>query len=77
MEKKSVYANMAQKEETVQESTAFTKHGRQTNQKLKPYIVLQYLLKNTNENSVAFSYKHKNRTSGLDVRFPFGGGEEG
>ena len=59
MEKKSVYANMAQKEETVQESTAFTKHGRQTNQKLKPYIVLQYLLKNTDENSVAFSYKHK------------------
>lgn len=28
------------------------RHGRQTNQKLKPYIVLQYLLKNTDENHV-------------------------
>ena len=26
------------------------KHGKQPNQKLKPYIVLQYLLKNTDEN---------------------------
>lgn len=27
------------------------KHGKQTNQKLKPYVVLQYLLKYSDENN--------------------------
>ena len=29
-------------------------HGRKNNQKLKPYLVLQYLLKYTDEDNVAF-----------------------
>ncbi len=33
--------------------TVAAKHGKQTNQKLKPYMVLQFLLKNTDENHVA------------------------
>ena len=35
------------------------KHGKQTNQKLKPYVVLQYLLKYSDENntkSALFSF---------------------
>ena len=27
-------------------------HGRQANQKLKPYLVLQYLMRHTDENNV-------------------------
>ena len=31
-------------------------HGKKSNQKLKPYLVLQYLLKNTDENHLATAY---------------------
>ena len=32
------------------------KHGKQVNQKVKPYVVLQYLLKNSDENNVVTAY---------------------
>ena len=32
-------------------------HGKKPNQKLKPYLVQQYLLKNTDEDHVASAYK--------------------
>ena len=32
------------------------KHGKQNNQKMKPYLVLQYLLKNTDENHTQSAY---------------------
>ncbi|KIR02314.1 hypothetical protein P261_01129 [Lachnospiraceae bacterium TWA4] len=38
------------------EDKVVAKHGRQVNQKLKPYMVLQYLLKNTDENHVVDGY---------------------
>ena len=31
-------------------------HGKKSNQKLKPYVVLQYLMKNTDENYLATAY---------------------
>ena len=31
-------------------------HGKKPNQKLKPYVVLQYLLKYTDENNVATAF---------------------
>ena len=31
-------------------------HGKKSNQKLKPYVVLQYLMKNTDENHLATAY---------------------
>lgn len=40
----------------MQESNDTPKHGRKANQKLKPYLVMQYLLKNTDESNVATSY---------------------
>ena len=33
-----------------------TKHGKQNNQKMKPYLVLQYLLKNSDENHTKSAY---------------------
>ena len=33
-------------------------HGRKENQKLKPYLVLQYLLRQSDENHVHISHKH-------------------
>ena len=35
-----------------------TKHGKQNNQKMKPYLVLQYLLKNSDENHTKSAYYH-------------------
>lgn len=32
------------------------KHGRQLNQKMKPYVVLQYLMKETDENHLVTAY---------------------
>ncbi len=32
------------------------KHGKQNNQKMKPYLVMQYLLKNTDENNTKSAY---------------------
>lgn len=33
------------------------KHGKQNNQKMKPYLVMQYLLKNSDENNVITAYE--------------------
>ena len=32
------------------------KHGRKQNQKMKPYVVLQYLMKETDENHLVTAY---------------------
>ena len=44
---------MAQKTDTGSEA----QHGKKPNQKLKPYLVQQYLLKNTDENHVVNAYE--------------------
>ena len=31
-------------------------HGKKPNQKVKPYVVLQYLLKNTDEDHIAICF---------------------
>ncbi len=46
---------MARKVDTYLEDTP-AKHGKKPNQKLKPYVVLQYLLKYTDENNVATAF---------------------
>ena len=38
------------------EGKVIAKHGKQTNQKLKPYVVLQYLLKYSDENNTKSAY---------------------
>ena len=46
---------MARKVDAYLEDTPAT-HGKKPNQKLKPYVVLQYLLKYTDENNVATAF---------------------
>ena len=46
---------MARKVDAYLEDTP-AKHGKKPNQKLKPYVVLQYLLKYTDENNVATAF---------------------
>ena len=36
---------------------SMSQHGKKPNQKIKPYIVLQYLLKYTDENNLATAYE--------------------
>ena len=45
-------ANMARKADSYLEKKP-AQHGKKPNQKVKPYVVLQYLLKYTDENHVA------------------------
>ena len=40
-----VYKKVTRKADRLLEGKVVAKHGKQTNQKLKPYVVLQYLLK--------------------------------
>ena len=40
-----VYKKVTRKADKGLEGKVVAKHGKQTNQKLKPYVVLQYLLK--------------------------------
>lgn len=42
--------------QTTERTEVIAKHGKQINQKLKPYLVLQYLLKSTDENHLATSF---------------------
>ena len=44
-----VYKKMTRKADKGLEGKVIAKHGKQTNQKLKPYVVLQYLLKYSSE----------------------------
>ena len=40
-----VYKKVTRKADKGLEGKVIAKHGKQTNQKLKPYVVVQYLLK--------------------------------
>ena len=46
-----VYKKMTRKADKHLEGKVIAKHGKQNNQKLKPYLVLQYLLKYSDENN--------------------------
>ena len=51
-----VYKKVTRKADKGLEGKVVAKHGKQTNQKLKPYVVLQYLLKYSDENNTKSSY---------------------
>lgn len=51
-----VYKKVTRKADKGLEGKAVAKHGKQTNQKLKPYVVLQYLLKYSDENNAKSAY---------------------
>ena len=51
MEKKTVYKKFTRKADKGLEGKVIAKHGRQKDQKLKPYLVLQYLLKHSDEHN--------------------------
>ena len=42
--------------ETIMREKERSQHGKKPNQKLKPYVVLQYLLKNTDEDHIATAF---------------------
>ena len=44
-----VYKKVTRKADKGLEGKVIAKHGKQINQKLKPYVVLQYLLKYSSE----------------------------
>ena len=50
------YKKMTRKADKGLEGKVVAKHGKQTNQKLKPYVVLQYLLKYSDENNTKSAY---------------------
>ena len=51
-----VYKKMTRKADKGLDGKVIAKHGKQTNQKLKPYVVLQYLLKYSDENNTKSAY---------------------
>ena len=51
-----VYKKVTRKADKGLEGKVIAKHGKQTNQKLKPYVVLQYLLKYSDENNTKSAY---------------------
>ena len=51
-----VYKKMYRKADEHLKDTIPVAHGKKANQKMKPYIVLQYLMKHTDENHVASAY---------------------
>lgn len=51
-----VYKKITRKADKGLEGKIIAKHGKQTNQKLKPYVVLQYLLKYSDENNTKSAY---------------------
>ena len=56
MEKKPTYKKMTRKADKGLEGKVVAKHGKQTNQKLKPYVVLEYLMKYSDENNTKSAY---------------------
>ena len=50
------YKKFYRKEDKILYGTVEAKHGKQVNQKIKPYVVLQYLLKESDENNVKSAY---------------------
>ena len=51
-----VYKKITRKADKGLEGKVVAKHSKQTNQKLKPYVVLQYLLKYSDENNPKSTY---------------------
>ena len=51
-----VYKKMTRKADKHLEGKVIAKHGKQNNQKLKPYLVLQYLLKYSDENNTKSAF---------------------
>ena len=51
-----VYKKVTRKADKGLEGKVIAKHGKQTNQKLKLYVVLQYLLKYSDENNTKSAY---------------------
>lgn len=56
MSDKPVYKKMTRKADKHLEGKVIAKHGKQNNQKLKPYLVLQYLLKYSDENNAKSAF---------------------
>ena len=56
MAEEIVYKKFYRKADKHLNGTIEAKHGKQTNQKVKPYIVLQYLLKYSDESHVRSAY---------------------
>lgn len=56
MEEKPVYKKFYRKADAHLNGKVIAKHGKRDNQKLKPYVVLQYLLKYSDENNVKSAY---------------------
>ena len=51
-----VYKKVTRKADKGLEGKVIAKHGKQTNQKLKPYVVLEYLMKYSDENNTKSAY---------------------
>ena len=51
-----IYKKMTRKADKGLEGKVIAKHGKQTNQKLKPYVVLEYLMKYSDENNTKSAY---------------------
>ena len=56
MEKKPTYKKVTRKADKGLEGKIIARHGKQIDQKLKPYLVLQYLLKYSDENNTRTAY---------------------
>ena len=51
-----VYKKVTRKADKGLEGKVIARHGKQTNQKLKPYVVLEYLMKYSDENNTKSAY---------------------
>nr|MBQ8243863.1 WYL domain-containing protein [Oscillospiraceae bacterium] len=56
MAEEKVYKKFNRKADQHLNGTVEAKHGKQVNQKIKPYVVLQYLLKYSDENNVCSAF---------------------
>ena len=56
MAEEKVYKKFTRKADQHLNGTVEAKHGKQINQKIKPYVVLQYLLKYSDENNVCSAF---------------------
>ena len=56
MAEEKVYKKFYRKSDKELNGTIEAKHGKQANQKIKPYVVLQFLLKHSDENNVCSAY---------------------
>lgn len=56
MAEETTYKKFYRKADKHLNETIEAKHGKQVNQKIKPYVVLQYLLKYSDENNVCSAY---------------------